>query len=145
MKLSIKTDAIRIPIERDGQETGSITLDVTDVGLIQGYYDLISSFEELAEKYRRERDKLDAQEDPAPQAYFDLMREIGLTVREGIDNLFGPGTALAAFGPGVGSPRLYSQFFDGLNEVISSARSPKVGRYLADLAEHQPDQEDGLL
>lgn len=138
MTLTITTGLITIPIVRDGEQTGVLHFDPKDVTFAQGFYGLLSQFEQTLEDFHKKASKLD-KEDVA--GYFALLWEVAGTVRSGIDSLFGTGTAEAAFGP-ESNPDVMSQFFDGLTDIVNQARAGKMTKYLPQ-SEHTG--EDGLV
>lgn len=140
MELKIDTGALRIPILRDGQQTGELRFSPKDVNFVQGFYDLYASYEALAEQYSRRAGALKPEDD---EGYFALLRELGEAVRAGIDKLFGAGTSDAAFGAFVGHPDVYAQFFEGLLEVITHQRQAELAPYLP--RQEAETEGDGLV
>lgn len=141
MKLTITTGVVTIPIERDGEVTGALHFDPKDVAFAQGFYDLLSRFEQTITDFHAKSQALE-KDDAA--GYFALLREVTDSVRSGIDGLFGSGTAEAAFGP-VSSPDVMGQFFDGLAAIVTQSREGSVSKYLPEPEEQTQQGEDGLV
>ena len=137
MKLTITTGMVTVPIERDGEVTGRITFDPSDVRFCQGLYELLTRYEESICRFHDRASGLDPED---AEGYFALLNGVTDDLRESIDRLFGSGTAEAAFGS-TRNPDVMGQFIDALSAIVREARSGKLSRYLPGAA---VTEEDGL-
>lgn len=126
MELRIQTGTVQVPIIRDGKETGKLELNPRDVTFAEGFFDLVERYRQHISDYAEQEKVLDAED---AHGLFKLMSEISATIRDGIDRLFGDGTAKAAFGQ-ANDPVAFEQFFDGIGQVLEELRAGAVAPYL---------------
>lgn len=126
MELRIQTGTVHVPIVRDGKETGELELNPRDVTFVEGFFDLVERYRCHIADYAEQEKALNAED---ARGLFKLMNGISATIRESIDQLFGEGTAEAAFGR-ANDPVAFEQFFDGIGQVLEALRADAVATYL---------------
>lgn len=128
MELRINTGAQVIPIVRDGQQVGTISVNPYDVGFVDKFYRALTNYETLAADIA---DQMAALKQKDVGGVIALTLRVADQVRADIDNLFGPGTADLIIGPGAaGTPDIYAQFYNGLSELIGPERRQQMEQYL---------------
>lgn len=144
MELNIHTGAISAPIIRDGAQTGVLRFNPRDVAFVQRFYELLEHYDRTLGDYQRRQEALAPDDAPG---YFALLLEITGDIRSGIDDLFGSGTAEAAFGPYSGDPDVFAQFFDAVYGVVNGVRAEQLRPYLPeeDQADADAPKADGLV
>lgn len=133
--LVLSSNVKKIAITRDGEETGVLKFDPSDVLFAEKFYNLIAEFQAKAKEYEPQADLLDNNTETdannLPVNFGEriaLLREVCEYIRARIDHLFGIGTSQAAFGD-VYSTELIVQFFDSLRPFFQSARVEKIQKY----------------
>jgi len=133
--LDLKTNSKKLAITRDGEQTGVLTFDPSDVVFAEKFYNLIAEFQAKGKEYEPRAMALDGNTatdaNGLPVNFGEkiaLLREVCEYIRARIDHLFGMGTSQAAFGD-VYDTDLIVQFFDKLKPFFQSARTAKIEKY----------------
>lgn len=133
--LVLSSNVKKIAITRDGEETGVLKFDPSDVLFAEKFYNLIAEFQAKAKEYEPRADLLDSNTETdannLPVNFGEriaLLREVCEYIRARIDDLFGIGTSQAAFGD-VYDTELIVQFLEGLKPFFQSARAAKIEKY----------------
>ncbi len=133
--LDLKTNSKKIAITRDGEQTGVLTFDPSDVIFAEKFYNLIAEFQAKVKEIEPRAKSLDENTaidtNNLPVNFGEriaLLREVCEYIRGRIDHLFGMGTSQAAFGD-VYDTELIVQFFEGLKPFFQSARTAKIEKY----------------
>ena len=133
--LDLKTNSKKLAITRDGEQTGVLTFDPSDVIFAEKFYNLIAEFQAKSKEYEPRAAALDGNTatdtNGLPVNFGEriaLLREVCEYIRGRIDHLFGIGTSQAAFGD-VYDTELIVQFLDGLKPFFQSARVAKIEKY----------------
>lgn len=124
--LKINTGMLSIPVERDGEATGTLKFNPSDVSFINRYFAMVAKFSEgqktISEKIAVFRDNSN------PDEAISLAAEACKIVREAIDAAFGAGTSDMLFGECY-SIEVYAQFFEGITPIINANRTNKTAKY----------------
>ena len=126
MTLSIETRTLQVPVVRDGQAVGSLTLRPDDTAFLERFY-------ALGQKLAARRGALGQAgtgAGGAPEQALAELARLCLGVRADIDEAFGPGTSSLVFGEEGCSPSALEQFFTGVHEVLKAERQALLGSYL---------------
>lgn len=133
--LDLKTNSKKLAITRDGEQTGVLTFDPSDVVFAEKFYNLIAEFQAKGKEYEPRAMALDGNTatdaNGLPVNFGEriaLLREVCEYIRARIDHLFGIGTSQAAFGD-VYDTELIVQFLEGLKPFFQSARAAKIEKY----------------
>lgn len=125
--IKINTVGVSVPVERDGENTGAIVFNPSDVGFAERYYKMLADFESKEKEFIAKGKTLDEQ-GGSPAEGLALIREICAYFKVQIDALFGEGTSEAAFGNAC-TFDMFAQFFAGITPYIQEARMDKISRY----------------
>ncbi len=133
--LVLSSNTKKIVITRDGEETGVLNFDPSDVIFAEKFYNLIAEFQAKAREYEPRALALDGNKatdsNNLPVNFGEriaLLREVCEYIRARIDHLFGIGTSQAAFGD-VYDTDLIVQFLDGLKPFFQKTRVAKIEKY----------------
>lgn len=128
---------VRLTVNGDAGRV--ICFDPEDVEFAARFYELVQKTEAKAARLAEAEEALAGQaQSPALFAKrLALAREACAFLRGQIDDVFGPGTAEAAFG-GANSLAMFSQFFAGIAPHIAPVRKGKVQKYLAGGGDNAP-------
>lgn len=133
--LVLSSNTKKIAITRDGEETGVLNFDPSDVIFAEKFYNLIAEFQAKAREYEPRALALDGNKatdsNNLPVNFGEriaLLREVCEYIRARIDHLFGIGTSQAAFGD-VYDTDLIVQFLDGLKPFFQKTRVAKIEKY----------------
>ncbi len=133
--LVLSSNTKKIAITRDGEETGVLNFDPSDVIFAEKFYNLIAEFQAKAREYEPRALALDGNKatdsNNLPVNFGEriaLLREVCEYIRARIDHLFGIGTSQAAFGD-VYDTDLIVQFLDGLKPFFQKTRAAKIEKY----------------
>ena len=139
--LVLKTNTKQIAITRDGEQTGVLQFDPSDVVFAEKFYNLIAEFQAKAKEYEPRANELESNTEKdknnLPVNFGErlaLLREVCEYIRNRIDHLFGIGTSQAAFGE-VYDTELIVQFLEGLKPFFQKARSEKIKKYTSPASE----------
>ena len=133
--LDLKTNSKKVAITRDGEQTGVLTFDPSDVVFAEKFYNLIAEFQAKSKEYEPRAQALD--ENTATDTHglpvnlgerIALLRGVCEYIRDRIDHLFGAGTSQAAFGD-VYDTDLIVQFMEGLKPFFQKTRGEKIEKY----------------
>ena len=133
--LVLSSNTKKIAITRDGEDTGVLKFDPSDVIFAEKFYNLIAEFQAKAKEYEPKAMALDGNTatdtNGLPVNFGEriaLLRDVCEYIRARIDHLFGIGTSQAAFGDAYDT-ELIVQFLDGLKPFFQSARMAKIEKY----------------
>jgi hypothetical protein len=133
--LVINTGTKTIPIERDGQNVGSISFNPLDLAFVDRFQALYSDLKSKESEYRARADELDKNtaldENNMPMNANERMGyllEVCEYMRGRIDNVFGVGTSQTVFGDTM-KFEVIEQFLSGVTPFINKARNDKVSQY----------------
>ena len=133
--LVLSSNTKKIAITRDGEETGVLKFDPSDVIFAEKFYNLIAEFQAKAKEYEPKAMALDGNTatdaNGLPVNFGEriaLLRDVCEYIRARIDHLFGIGTSQAAFGD-VYDTDLIVQFLDGLKPFFQKTRAAKIEKY----------------
>lgn len=133
--LVLSSNVKKIAIIRDGEETGVLKFDPSDVIFAEKFYNLIAEFQAKVKEIEPRAKSLDENTaidtNNLPVNFGEriaLLREVCEYIRGRIDHLFGMGTSQVAFGD-VYNTELIVQFFEGLKPFFQSARTAKIEKY----------------
>jgi len=133
--LVLSSNTKKIAITRDGEETGVLKFDPSDVIFAEKFYNLIAEFQAKSKEYEPRAQALD--ENTATDTHglpvnlgerIALLRGVCEYIRDRIDHLFGAGTSQAAFGD-VYDTDLIVQFMEGLKPFFQKTRGEKIEKY----------------
>jgi hypothetical protein len=135
--IHIDTGTKRILVNDDPARV--IRFNPSDVVFAEKFYRLISDFQSKQQEYQARAKDLDARaheqdENGVPVtvgAGLAFLREVCEYLRQKIDDLFGAGTAQAAFEDAM-TLEMFEDFFVGITPFIQKARADKTRRYLND-------------
>ncbi len=123
--LSLASNQLHIPVERDGVRVGELCFSPDDPAFLNRFYGLLSSLDAR----RKDLAALSDEESLLAESLTALERAYAETQSE-IDIVFGEGTSRMCFGDGC-STALLEQFLSGVAEVLRPARTEKLSQYLA--------------
>lgn len=126
MTLSIETRTLQVPVVRDGQTVGTLTLRPDDTAFLERFY-------ALGQKLAARRGALGqagGETGGTPEQALAELARLCLGVRADIDEAFGPGTSSLVFGEEGCSPSALERFFTGVAEVLKAERQALLGGYL---------------
>ncbi len=118
----------RITLSVNGDSSRLVSFDPEDVAFVTGFYTLLGRFAQKGEEYSSMTASLNPKEQQAVEAAAQKAKELLRWLMEEIDNLFGEGTCLAAFGETC-SPAMLRQFFEGIAPYVRSVREKKLAQY----------------
>ena len=131
--LTIDTGVKRLCINGDPDRV--ISFNPVDVAFAEHFYQLVIDLQEKQAEFRERGDALDANkevdENGIPVNVKDalsLLRDFCEFFNQQIDNVFGEGTAKAAF-DGALDYDMYFQFIDGVLPYVQSARGERMSKY----------------
>ncbi len=120
--LRLDTNAVIMPVERDGKHVGEIEMHPDDTVFLGRFYALLPKLEAQREVLSGTLDTDDAGKT------LGALQSLWESMRRDIDEVFGAGTCDTAFG-NVCSLSLAQQFFEGISKVLQSAREEKISKY----------------
>lgn len=133
--IKINTGIIEIPIERDGENVGSIRFNPSDVGFADRFYRIIADFEQKEKEYRLKADNIDANKETdsygIPKSAGEglaLLKEFCDYMKTQIDYVFGEGTSQIVFGDAM-VITMFEDFINGVIPFIQNARTDKIEKY----------------
>lgn len=132
--INITTGEKVVPIIRDGNLTGKLSFNPTDVLFAERFYALLGDMQETLKEYKAQGEALRKAEkdtDGMPvnvQEHIALQRELCNYLREKIDKVFGDGSSQKIFGD-TRNLEIYKQFFDGMMPFFQQARAERVAMY----------------
>lgn len=131
--LNISSRGVRLTIDND--ENRVIEFFPTDVAFAEGFFALASEFANKQEEIKKQSEEIQRGTGTSidkHMAEIALTREAFKVLRNGIDNVFGPGTAQTVFG-NRDTLDMVARFFRGVEPYIRKARQEEIDRYLKDV------------
>ncbi|ADY54713.1 hypothetical protein Sgly_0347 [Syntrophobotulus glycolicus DSM 8271] len=141
--MKLTTGRIEIPIERDGENVGSLAFNPNDMAFVDRFYGLIGDFEAKEKEYQEKA--LALEENTETDSYgipknmkerLALLKDICGFLRGRIDYVFGDGVSQKVFGD-ANTLDMFEQFFDGIAPFIQQARVGKVEKYTGNRAQRR--------
>jgi hypothetical protein len=133
--MKISTGLVIIPVERDGENVGSIRFNPNDIGFAQRFYDLLGEFETKQQEFSKRAENMGdgggLDEYGLPKnagEQLALYHEICDFMKAKINELFGSGTSKTVFGDAVVLD-MFADFFEGVTPYIQQARGDKIAKY----------------
>lgn len=127
--LEINTGVVELMIDNDPERV--IKFYPTDLAFAEGYYNLIQQYDQKQKDIETRIEALKHENKTRIEIEIEcvkLKREAFETVRAGIDNTFGTGTAQTVFGDR-NTLDMVSRFFTGVTPYIQGARMAEIERY----------------
>ncbi len=120
--ITIDSGAVRIEV--NGDPSRVISFNPEDVGFAERFYSLLGEFAMPKNSFTGVVEACDGD----AKAALIAVKEACLDMCSRIDGVFGEGTSKAAFGEEI-SPRMLTQFFEGITPYIAKAREAKMAVY----------------
>ncbi|NLS85352.1 MAG: hypothetical protein GXZ14_07110 [Ruminococcaceae bacterium] len=120
--LRLDTNAVVMPVVRDGERVGEIVMHPDDTVFLGKFYALLPKLEAQRDALSGTLDADDAGKT------LGALQKLWESMRADIDEVFGVGTCDTAFGS-VCSLALAQQFFEGVAEVLQGEREDKIAKY----------------
>lgn len=126
MEITLQSGSLTLPVVRDGESVGSLTLNPQDVAFVNRFYALAGQMHEAQQKLEQEM-----QNTMKPAERVQKMQAFCMRINAGIDQTFGEGTAQMLFGNAC-APALLTQFFGAVAQAVQQAREQKLAAYTAE-------------